>query len=202
MKIKKFLVTHFLILLIASIPFKTAWTDSWALPEKTEYFSENKKFRFTVTPGPIGRREPGEPETCMGKFDVKEKGKNKYNTVWEKTLSNEVAPVSALVANSGNYIITFDNWHELGYGDNVIVIYNQKGDTIRQLGLNSFLSNEEIKKLPHTVSSIWWGGEHHFDQNEEFVVLEITTGEKPYFDAAVKYRNIYLKLSDGTVIKK
>jgi hypothetical protein len=202
MKIKKFLVIHFLTLLIVIIPFKTAWTDSWALPEKTKYFSENKKFRFTVTPGPVGRREPGEPETCIGTLEVKENGKNKYNTVWEKTLSNEVAPVSALVTNSGNYVITFDNWHELGYGDNVIVIYNQKGETIRQLGLNSFLSNKEIKKLPHTVSSIWWGGAHHFDQNEEFVVLEISTGGKLYVDEAVKYRHIFLKLSDGTVVKK
>jgi hypothetical protein len=41
-----------------------------------------------------------------------------------------VAPVSALVSEDGAYLITFDNWHSMGYGDDVVVLYRTDGTLI------------------------------------------------------------------------
>jgi hypothetical protein len=40
------------------------------------------------------------------------------------TLKNPVAPVDTLLSNAG-YLVTFDNWHNAGYGQ-VVAIYGPR----------------------------------------------------------------------------
>lgn len=71
-----------------------------------------------------------------------------------------MSPVSVLVADDGDYFVTFDNWHSIGFGDNVIVIYRNDGSVVRSMCLNAFLPNSYLNALPRSTSSLNWSGEH------------------------------------------
>eukprot|EP01035_Chromulina_nebulosa_P009054 gene9054-12233_t len=58
-----------------------------------------------------------------------------WSTVWRKPLVNDVSPVSALVANDGGHVVTFDNWHSMGFGDDAVVIYGPDGAVVRAMAL-------------------------------------------------------------------
>jgi hypothetical protein len=45
-----------------------------------------------------------------------------WRPVWDEPLLNEVSPVKAIVSSSGQ-AVTFDNWHGMGYGKDVVTIY-------------------------------------------------------------------------------
>ena len=79
--------------------------------------------------------------------------------LWAQPLSNAVAPVEALVSDTGRYVVTFDNWHSLGYGPNVVVIYGAEGQLLRSFSLEDLLSEAELRLVFRTVSSRWWPGE-------------------------------------------
>ena len=95
----------------------------------------------------------GKPRTATATF-LERKG-SEYTSIRSFPLSNEVAPVSALVSSDGQYLVTFDNWHSVGWGDNVVVIYRTDGSINRKYSLMQLLSEKKVRKLPTTVSSIW-----------------------------------------------
>src|SRR5262249_51852655 len=109
-----------------------------------------------------------------------------YSKKWEFPLINEVSPVSALVTDDGGYVITFDNWHAVGYGDNVVVIYRANGALVKKFGLEDLLTEGDIETLPHSVSSIWWGGEHYIDHANGILNLKVVANGKSYWEDDVK----------------
>lgn len=177
--------------------------DSWESPHTAIYTSASKEYRFTTIP-------PGEksnPETdraksqCVGRLEQKQQD-NTYKTVWEKPLSNKVSPVSALVCDSGKFVVTFDNWHSMGHGKNAVVVVGSEGKLIRELSLTDFLTPKEVNDLPHSVSSIWWGNGHTLDEKQGCVVLKV--GGKDPFDARVqnKPKEVRILLETGKVVEE
>ncbi|NQU31729.1 MAG: hypothetical protein HQ521_00705 [Bacteroidetes bacterium] len=75
--------------------------------------------------------------------------------IWEKDLVNKTAPEEAIVTNDGEYVLTFDDWFYIGKGENVIVVYDKKGDKLQNYRLNEFCPFP-INDLTETVSSIPW----------------------------------------------
>jgi hypothetical protein len=69
-------------------------------------------------------------------------------------LKNPVAPVDALVSNAG-YLITFDNWHNAGYGQ-VVAIYGPRGAVIATYELERLYPPERLAQISTSVSSRWW----------------------------------------------
>lgn len=68
---------------------------------------------------------------------------------------NKITPVTALLANGGEYLVTLDNWYYMGYGVDVLVVYNKKRDFVKRHNL------EEISPFPlnsylYSISSIHW----------------------------------------------
>ena len=55
----------------------------------------------------------------MGEFFARS-DKGKLKKLWAIPLVNEVSPVDALVSDKDDYVITFDNWHSVGYGDDAV----------------------------------------------------------------------------------
>ncbi|MBI2088738.1 MAG: hypothetical protein HYT78_08325 [Deltaproteobacteria bacterium] len=206
----------FLVLVVALLlPPAPAYADSWALPVTRDYFSENRDFRFTVIPRELrsqlgyfsdkvtGRDPAGQlPGGALAATGIlsRRRADGSYNPVWQKTLSNDVAPVSAIVSPSGEYVVTFDNWHSMGYGRNVVVIYGPDGMVIREFGLNDLLSTDETERLPRTVSSIWWGRGHHFDESGKFLVLRIAANRKMPSDRDAQFRLLHIELATGRVL--
>jgi hypothetical protein len=193
-----------------------ASADSWAPPKVTAYESSGGAYRFTVVPRglssagaffadkmegrePAGAKPEGAQE-CTGTLEKKTQD-GTYARVWSRRLTNEVAPVRALVAASGAYVVTLDNWHFLGHGRNVVVIYGAGGKIVRELSLTDFVPPEDLTRLPQTVSSIHWGGEHTLDESRGQLVLRVVSnGEMPYDDSA-RFREVRLELATGRVVE-
>lgn len=184
-----------------------ATADTWRLPEVEKYCSTNKKYCLKVEPKKLESQlayfkdkvdekdnagaVKGLPDNfCKGTFFAKGK------TVWNVRLDNEVAPVSALISDNGDYVITFDNWHGVGYGDNVVAIYSGKtGTLIKKLGLTDFLTESDIYNLPESTSSIHWHGTHQIDYSKSELILKVV---KPGKDD--QYFDVHVSLQDGAVL--
>lgn len=190
--------------------------DSWALPKIETYVSADKRFRFTVVPrdiaGPLPYFEdkqrgadkpgqtPGSKDTApRGLFEYSV-GNGRWRAAWERNLVNDVAPVSALVSNTGADVVTFDNWHSKGFGDNVIVIYGPHASLVRALGLDDILPDYYVKALPRSVSSLHWSGKHTIDQPAGMLMLKIVvpTDRQSPGDTET-YINVGVELATGAV---
>jgi hypothetical protein len=75
--------------------------------------------------------------------------------VWNQKLLNDFSPVNALVSNDGKRVVTFDEWGEAGYGNNVFVVYNEWGIAMENYELADF-TLFPIEKYMISTSSIWW----------------------------------------------
>ena len=181
--------------------------DTWRLPTAEKYCSENKKYCFKVEPKKLESQlsyfqdKVDEKENAGADKKVKEnycKGTffTKGKKLWKIQLNNEVSPVTALVSNNGDYVITFDNWHGVGYGDNVVAIYNgSTGRLIKKLGLSDFLTESDIYNLPASTSSIHWRGTHQIDYEKKQLILKVVKPGKneEYFD-------VHIELANGAVL--
>jgi hypothetical protein len=146
-----------------------ARADSWADPKTETTLSANGLFRFTVTPADFGsvldyfREEvaaeksgiPVERPAPLGLLERRD-AQGKWQPVWAGPLVNRIAPVEVIVAGDGRHVVTFDNWHSMGHGEHVIVIYGPDGKLVRSLALSDLLPQDFIDSQPHTVSSIQW----------------------------------------------
>jgi hypothetical protein len=205
--------------------------DTWAPASTASYESNNKNYRFTVTPGQRFGRNPSDltalaqaarrarlaaearkleeaakaakrQPACKGQLEQKTK-QGKYDLIWEQELTNGIAPVSALVCDSGNYVVTLDNWHQVGRGDNVVVIYGPEGKLVRQLALSDFLTQEQINGLPVSVSSTWWGTGHYLDEKQKCLVLRVTRNQDWRLPGkAAQFQEVRIRLATGEVLKE
>ena len=124
-------------------------------------------------------------------------------TRWK--LVNEVSPASALVADDGS-LVTFDNWHSVGYGDDVVAIYRPDGSLVRKFGLAAFLETGDIDQLDHSVSSIWWHGTHRINDSRRELVLQVrgrhdpTTRGRDWGDENRIFEEILVSLDTGEIL--
>ena len=206
----------FTLVLLTFVFVISAKADSWALPEKKTVCSENKKFCFKVIPkklaGQLDYFEDKEAGKENAGADKREKenyakgifyARDKFGNLrerWKIKLVNEVSPVDILVSNEGDYVITFDNWHNVGYGNDVVVIYDAAdGKLVKNLGLSDFLTDSDIENLPRTSSSIWWRGKHFIETPEKRLVLRVTKGRPPS-EKESNYFQVRVDLSTGSVL--
>lgn len=183
--------------------------DTWLLPTTAKYCSENKKYCLKVEPKKLesqlsyfqdkvdekenaGADKDAKENYCKGTFSAKGK------KLWKIQLDNEVSPVSALVSNNGDYVITFDNWHGVGVGDNVVAIYDGiNGKLIKKFSLTDFLTESDVDSLPASTSSIHWHGTHQLDYEKEQLILKVVkpSNKEEFFD-------VHIDLTDGKVLDK
>lgn len=98
---------------------------------------------------------------------------NEDSLIWNENLINSIAPESAIVSNDGKYLTTFDNWASLGYGVNVLVVYDLKGMLIKRHNLEE-ISPFPINRYMISVSSMWWrcGAEFVDERNVKLCFLD------------------------------
>lgn len=193
-----------------------ALADSWAPPKKERYCSANGHHCVDVEPKPIesslryfedhvaGKDNPGagpdKPRTATATVFIRDG--EEYKRLRSFPLLNEVAPVRALVSSDGRYLVTFDNWHRAGWGDDVVVIYRSDGSLVKKYSLVELLSKKRVEKLPRTVSSLWWGGEHRLDEPRgELVLLIVKEGTRPFAENP-SYSELRIKLASGEKVRK
>lgn len=191
--------------------------DSWALPKQAKYYAPNKEFYVEVTPKKLESQlkyfedKVANKDNAGGKAGEKEKHAKaafyarrpdgSYAKRKEFPLVNEVAPVDAVVSGKGDYFVTFDNWHEAGYGDDVIVIYRADGSLIKKFGLEDVLTKGDIEMLPHSVSSIWWGANHYIDEAKAELVLKIVANRRSPREEGAQFHELKIELASGRLLE-
>nr|WP_144033851.1 hypothetical protein [Sphingomonas laterariae] len=176
------------MLLIALVVSGPACADSWGPPTRTTYLSADQNVRLTVVPRELrsplayfddkvnGREPAGQPagetrSTAEGTLERRVDGR--WLQVWKAPLANEVAPVTALVSNDGEHVVTFDDWHMVGLGSNVVAIYGRDGALVRSLELGDILPKDYIEALPRSVSSLWWHDQDRISGDGKHVLLAV-----------------------------
>lgn len=170
---------------------KPACADSWMLPETTAYLSPGKGCRLTVVPRDLesqlayfeaktnntrnaGQKIGGLPNATATLERRLPNGE--WQRVWSRSLVNDVAPVDALVSDRMDYIVTFDNWHSVGYGDDAIAIYDVANGGVRTFSVEKLLGSDYFAALPHSVSSVQWRNNARIE-GPELVIDIIVPGE-------------------------
>jgi hypothetical protein len=190
---------HYFLILLGILVSMIVKADVWESPSVKTYYSENKEYKLVITPKmttdkyylwdyyksnrhpqtkKILRKKEKFIQNISGQDTIqipctaelyRINGKDSVS-IWKKSLLNNYCPVYAIVANDGSSIATFDNWYSTGYGVNVFVIYNEKGEAKRTYKL------EEISPFPlndysMSISSLYWNKNVRFIDNERIEIV-------------------------------
>ena len=159
-----------LIILFLFVSVFQVKADSWE-PAKTMFFySENKTFMLKVVPLTYPEKMfKANYERLKRKKKISDKDTTiihctgtlykiiatDTSVVWERKLINRICPVSAIISNDGSSVVSFDNWASIGYGFDVMVVYNELGDLKKRYNLED-ISPFPINDYPSSISSLYW----------------------------------------------
>lgn len=147
-----------LLLTLALTVVPIAQGDDWPAPAVREVFSQSRSYFVRVVPGKSFGDTVGFSGAAKGPFATAEfyrlEKDRSYRLAATATLLNPVAPVEFFVTDSG-FLITLDNWHNLGYGK-VVAIYTPEAKPIRAFELADLFTQSEIEGFGRSVSSIEW----------------------------------------------
>lgn len=167
--------------------------DEWIKEYRKVYTSQNGIYELVIEPTHIPENYENEilkrkkhPEKylnspmkdtivqCHAKLYKKTGHLGLPELIWKKDLVNPVAPYEAMITNDGKYVITFDDWYNVGYGENVMVVYGENGEILKKYGLNE-ITHLNKNQLSVSVTSIWWyfGHETYSEKPEKVKILII-----------------------------
>ena len=170
-----------------------AHADSWMpLKPSVTYESAAQDARFVVT-------STARPEGSLfssGAMYVKktDSGAENWIKLWDASLQNH--PVTALVANGGWRAITCDSWYSAGFGEEVIVFYDEKGSLLKKYSLESLLTATELSRVPRSVSSRWWRAKLSIDEPLGLLKVEVAQSH----DNKSATKSIVFSLLNGEVV--
>lgn len=135
-----------------------AGADDWPGPRVFAVFSDNGRFFVRIVPGQSVGDTVGFAGAPKGRYATALlyalQPDRAYRLQHEITLTNPVAPLSALVADDGAFV-TFDNWHNVGFGK-VVAIYAPTGRLVRSWELTDLYAKDKAETIPSSVSSRHW----------------------------------------------
>jgi len=166
--------------------------DEWNKAYRKTYTSQNGIYELVIEPTYIPKNYEKEiqkrkmnPEKyhnrpmkdsiipCHARLYKKTKNIGLPDLVWEKELVNPISPYEAMITNDGKYVITFDDWYNLGFGENVMVVYGENGELLKQYRLHE-ITNIPENQLSVSVTSIWWYfGHETYSENPDKVKILI-----------------------------
>jgi hypothetical protein len=171
------------VLFIVSLSLVTM-ADSWTPPKIKDYYNLDKTFFVRIVPRTIPKKfwkwkeakpvqkkrfNPTDTTIIPCHAIMYKRTKNGDSLVWRRNLVNEVNPVSAFVSNDGSYLVTFDNWHSVGYGVDVMVYYDKLGDLVKKHMLED-LSPFPVDTYSGSISSRWWRCDSKFLDNKRIEI--------------------------------
>ncbi len=194
-----------------------ALADSWALPTPETYISPRGTVRATIVPRALtnqldyfedkvaGREPAGSAAGSAGQAAMARIERNNgrdYALVRQQLLLNDVAPVLAAVSDDG-YLATLDNWHSLGLGDNVLVIYRPNGSVIRSFTLAELLPETYTAGLSRSVSSLHWRGGARLSADQRRLVIDVAMPEEDEDRiSSSRYLPLEVDLGSATVLPR
>ena len=144
--------------------------DLWSPIKPKEYRSSCGAFLFAVTPDPAIRKRPGH---CTGElFFISD---NRKTSVWSRPLINDIGPVKALVSTSGQYVVTMDEWANIGKLP--IVVYGHDGRLICAHNLVSLGLKEQSSDGGWSDSALAF-----FGLNDRVLFIRLRSSKKLMID--------------------
>jgi hypothetical protein len=144
--------------LLLVVLVRVADADDWPGPVEIQVFSPSLHYKVRVLPGKSVGDTFGFSGSPKGPYATAElsarSGSDDYKPVSTFTLLNPVAPIDVFLSDSG-HVITFDNWHNMGYGK-VVVLYGSNGAVLRAYALQDLFPATDIALFVPSTSSIWW----------------------------------------------
>ncbi len=132
--------------------------DSWPAPQRQEVFSEDGERFVRISPGESLGDTVGFAGAEKGRYARAElyvrSADRSFQLSAEFDLVNPMAPVDVLLSNEGR-LITFDNWHNAGFGK-VVAIYAPDGGLVKAYELEELYEDDELSEVMRSVSSRWW----------------------------------------------
>jgi hypothetical protein len=183
-------------------------------PHQFESFSENSNFVAVIQPGTKTNKATATLYSVKGAARTK---------LWKVSLSNPSAPLSVFPSDNGQHIVTLNNWASVGYGDDVVALYDAGGQTAKysledfapppQIRTNGLIERlkEKIDALrnrssittlmayhdlfSHSTSSRWW--------NEESIQFFWPNTNPAFFCLWLDWdqRWVAWKLSNGSLVQ-
>ena len=198
-----------LLLVWLAAAFTPAHADSWAPPTTETVTSASGAYRLTVEPSPLDSalayfqeeveadREGRTVERPAPMAVLAHRQADRaWETVWGGPLVNAVAPMSLMVSDRG-HAVTFDNWHSVGHGEHVVVIYSPTGELVRSMPLTALLPQDYIDALPHSVSSLSWREDARFSPDGATLLVDVLV---PSADEETERTVPFaIRLADGAV---
>jgi hypothetical protein len=175
-----------------------AWgasADSWPGPRSFAVFSESGGYFARFVPGDSVGDTAGFAGAPRGRYATALlyglQADRSYKLLHEVALPNPVSPVSALVSDEG-FVITFDNWHNLGVGK-VVAIHGPDGRLVRGYELAELYPPARLGRIRQSVSSRPWRCQpiHYVEPTEQkrvyvpevlggYFVFTLASGEMTY----------------------
>jgi hypothetical protein len=178
-----------------------ARADTWAPPEVRTIQSAHWSARATITPA-ITFEVRHRPRRDSASVRVeRHMGHGQWREVWAGPLLNSTAPVDALVSDDGATLVTFDNHHSMGSGDDVVVIYDATGRVVRKRSLEQLLPAAWIEAIPHSVSSIWWRGDKSaIVEDGRTLLIDVVAPGQDHTEHPPRTVPLLVRLADGALL--
>jgi len=192
-----------------------ALADQWLPPHTTVLETTDHGARLTIVPRPVSspleyftdkvehRAPAGAARGALAKSAVAtletRDAAGRWTTAWSRPLLNDVAPVETVLGSGAQGFVTFDNWHGMGYGPDVIAVYDAEGKVVRALSLEQVLPPWFVAVQAHSVSSIWWRDRPHLSADGKSVVVPIALPQ-PGGELDGPKLDLAIRLADGAIL--
>lgn len=163
------------VLLVTLQAATVANADTWRPATTQTYVSNDDAWRLTIEPrlsSDRSARDHGSGAQTAALGTLEHCVRARCRRAWQRHLLNGVAPVSALVTDSG-HVMTLDNWSSMGFGPHAVALYDSTGALIAKYALVDFLPREYVMALPHSVSSLHWRDNPRMDEDGIRIVVPV-----------------------------
>lgn len=163
------------IVLLFAIPLSADW-DS---PSAKSYESVNGNYVFRITPS-FGETPP-RIGMCLGQ--LYQKVDDGLRLQWERHLINNVAPLRAYVANSGEYVVTIGEWGN--FEELPAVFYGRHGILVNVHGRLDQLTSLRLIATATLEYGDWITNSLFlFGTNDSSFIIRMNTGDLFFFETS------------------
>lgn len=161
-------------------------SDTWDGPSEKYYKSNSENYSIKITPDSDFSQNIG---ACKATLFYSNKDKTKI--IWSRFLINNYAPVEVFVSDNGKYVVTMDEWSNIG--ELPIVIYGDKGKLIKVHSIESLELKNDQEHITISVSSYMWDEDSiaFFGPKDEYFFVRLHWGKW-----------ITIELQNGELFKK
>ncbi len=183
----------YLIFVLSLMACNYVVADSWAPANLKAEISQNGRYVVRVIPGDSMGDVYGFGGSKKGSYAKAEYYKytnEGYIKFREFELLNPISPLFVAITNTGS-LITLDNWHNMGYGE-VVIIYKPNGSVIKKYKLTDIYTESQLKMIRMTTSSLWWrckSARPFYDAHSNTLVVNDALGGRLEIDVSIGRKN-------------